>query len=117
MRGIKIGFNGVAPTIPLMKKIHMVGLKNFHLELRGKGIGHKGDLIKADQGLTHINRFEGRFRKYAQAHVGGLTPSYEMSHHRYMMNVTSCCWNTMIVAILEFSKKISRQKFWRRCQL
>jgi hypothetical protein len=27
MRGIKIGFNGVTPTIPSKKKIHVVGLK------------------------------------------------------------------------------------------
>jgi hypothetical protein len=27
MRGIKIGFNGVTPTIPLKKKIHVEGLK------------------------------------------------------------------------------------------
>jgi hypothetical protein len=27
MRGIKVGFDEVAPTIPLKKKIHVVGLK------------------------------------------------------------------------------------------
>jgi hypothetical protein len=40
--------------------------------------------------------------------VWGLTPSYERSHHGYMMNVISCCWNTMAVAILDFSQKNSK---------
>jgi hypothetical protein len=64
---------------------------------------HKRMVVEENQKL--------RFR------IGGLTRSYEMNHHGYMMNITWCYGNTMVVAILEFSKKTSKWKFWHRRQL
>jgi hypothetical protein len=44
MRGIKIGFNEVAPTIPLKKKIRVVGLKISIHSFEEKKSAIKGQL-------------------------------------------------------------------------
>jgi hypothetical protein len=44
MRVIKIGFNEVAPTISLKKKIHLVGLKIFLQSSKLEKLAIKGQL-------------------------------------------------------------------------
>jgi hypothetical protein len=42
---------------------------------------------------------------------GGSTSYCGSCTHGCSVNITSCSWNTMVVAILEFYKKISKRRF------
>jgi hypothetical protein len=59
MRGTKVGFRDVTPTIPSEKQIHVVGLKNFIQSSKEKKSAINGNFVQGfDQGLSHMKRFK-----------------------------------------------------------
>jgi hypothetical protein len=108
MRGIKEGFRDYNQNNSIIEAILQGRAENSHLEFQGKEISHKDDFDRdIDQSLNRIRDLRIGITNIMHKHmvveekwklcfhVGGLTPSYKRSHHGYMMNITSCCWNIM----------------------
>jgi hypothetical protein len=110
-------------TISSKEQSRELALKISHSDFRGERNRPQGDFDwKIDQEPHCIRNFKVRCWKYAQVHGGwrecdlrfrrgGLTPSYERSHPRYMVNVTICCWNAVGGGHLRIRQQDVKTKF------
>jgi hypothetical protein len=109
-------------TIPSKEQSREVALKFSFRFLRERN-RPQGDFDwNIDQELHRIRTFKVRCQKYSQTHgcwrewnlrfrLGGLTPSYERSHHGYMVCITIFCWNAGVSGHLWIRRQDAKTKF------